>query len=158
MRERVEPNAPVENLKTFYRWGWLPLIAGCALIAVAVIMTIGVYGLVAGIVKLDDAGVMLSARGGRVAKAVAAAILRGAPLLMKALGVAGTVAMFLVGGGIVTHGIAPLHAAVVSIAEHTGSLGVILATLTDFLVGVVLGGLCVAAVSLIGRVRRRARS
>ncbi len=76
-------------------------------------MTVGVYGLVAGIVKLDDLGLHLSARsssGGAGARPRASCA--SAPWLMKALSVAGTAAMFLVGGGILTHGIPPLHHAV----------------------------------------------
>ena len=71
------------------------------LAAIAVLMTVGVYGLVAGIVKLDDAGLRLSRRdGARRAQALGRGILRAAPWLMKGLSVAGTAAMFLVGGGI----------------------------------------------------------
>lgn len=76
--------------------------------AIAVIMTVGVYGLVACIVKLDDLGLFLSRRPG-VAGACGRGILRAAPLLMKTLSVVGTAAMFLVGGGILVHGIGPLH-------------------------------------------------
>jgi uncharacterized protein len=78
-----------------------PLITQFAVLAsIAVIMTVGVYGLVAGIVKLDDGGLALSRRAGAVAQALGRAILAGAPMLMKALAVVGTAAMFLVGGGI----------------------------------------------------------
>ena len=73
-------------------------------------MTIGVYGLVAAIVKLDDFGLHLSRRAGAAARGVGDAILRAAPWLMKGLSVAGTAAMFLVGGGILVHGVAPLGA------------------------------------------------
>ncbi len=81
---------------------------------VAFIMTVGVYGLVAGIVKLDDGGLYLSRRTGtdalaRLLRALGRGILRAAPILMKGLSIAGTVAMFLVGGGILTHGIPALH-------------------------------------------------
>ncbi|HOB03477.1 MAG TPA: DUF808 domain-containing protein, partial [Casimicrobium huifangae] len=80
------------------------------LAGIAIIMTIGVYGLVAGIVKLDDAGLYLSRAQGeggwaRFKRGLGAAILRAAPYLMRLLSVAGTAAMFLVGGGILTHGI-----------------------------------------------------
>ncbi|HEY6967481.1 MAG TPA: DUF808 domain-containing protein [Burkholderiales bacterium] len=77
--------------------------------SIAILMTVGVYGLVAGIVKLDDAGLYLSRRAHRFARTAGAIILRAAPWLMKALSVAGTAAMFLVGGGILAHGIPVLH-------------------------------------------------
>src|SRR5689334_6830760 len=73
------------------------------LAAISAIMTVGVYGIVAGIVKLDDLGVSLAKR--KSTEGLGRAILRGAPWLMKGLSVAGTVAMFLVGGGILVHGI-----------------------------------------------------
>jgi predicted DNA repair protein MutK len=76
---------------------------------IAILMTIGVYGLVAGIVKLDDAGLHLSRQANAGARALGAAILRLAPWLMKGLSVAGTAAMFLVGGGILAHGLPFLH-------------------------------------------------
>lgn len=80
------------------------------LAAVAVLMTVGVYGLVAGIVKLDDLGLRLLARRGagfldRMQRLFGAAVVRASPWLMKTLSIAGTAAMFLVGGGILSHGI-----------------------------------------------------
>jgi uncharacterized protein len=74
------------------------------LVGIAIIMTIGVYGLVAGIVKLDDAGFWLSRRSGSPSRALGHGLLMLAPWLMKFLSVAGTAAMFLVGGGILVHG------------------------------------------------------
>jgi len=74
-------------------------------------MTVGVYGLVAGIVKLDDGGLYLSQRPGPGAgfqRALGRAILAGAPWLMKMLSIVGTAAMFMVGGGILVHGIPAL--------------------------------------------------
>jgi predicted DNA repair protein MutK len=78
------------------------------LVAISLIMTVGVYGLVAGIVKLDDAGLKLTQKGGGAA-VLGRMLLAGAPLLLKFLSVAGTAAMFLVGGSILTHGIGPVH-------------------------------------------------
>jgi len=80
------------------------------LAGIAVLMTIGVYGLVAGIVKIDDAGVYLSRQASAIARGVGVALVGAAPWLMKFLSVAGTAAMFLVGGGIIVHGIPPLAA------------------------------------------------
>ena len=81
------------------------------LVGIAVLMTAGVYGIVAAIVKLDDLGLWLSRRG-TFAAVLGRAILLSAPWLMKALTVAGTAAMFLVGGGILVHGVAVLHHAI----------------------------------------------
>ena len=116
------------------------------LTAIAVIMTIGVYGLVAGIVKLDDAGLALSRSSNGAARALGVGILRAAPWLMKGLGIAGTIAMFLVGGGILTHGIPGLHELVVHLADLAGPLEWAVPTLLDGLTGVVAGGIIVAVV------------
>jgi uncharacterized protein len=116
-------------------------------------MTVGVYGLVAGIVKLDDAGLKLSKREGP-ARALGRAILRGAPYLMKGLSIAGTAAMFLVGGGILVHGIPGADA----IAVHLGALAVpgaslLLPSLWSALVGLLAGSLMLAFIKIAGRVR-----
>lgn len=79
------------------------------LVAIALIMTIGVYGLVAAIVKIDDAGLYLSRKRNVGSQRFGGVLLKTAPYLMKGLSIAGTIAMFLVGGGILTHGIPPLH-------------------------------------------------
>jgi len=97
-------------------------------------MTAGVYGLVAGIVKLDDAGIHLSNRQGNLSKSAGKAILAIAPWLMKALSVAGTAAMLLVGGGILVHGIAPLH-------HWLEGMGAVVSALGGAAVGVLAGGL-----------------
>jgi hypothetical protein len=129
------------------------------LVGIALIMTAGVYGLVAGIVKLDDAGLYLSratAPGawGRSKRALGAAILRMAPYLMKGLSVAGTAAMFLVGGGIVVHGIPGAEAWIESLAHDAGPIGVVLPMLIGALVGVVGGGIVLAVVKGLQRWRR----
>jgi predicted DNA repair protein MutK len=80
------------------------------LAGIALVMTIGVYGLVAGIVKLDDAGLYLSRQSSAAARKLGAGIVVAAPWLMKGLSVAGTAAMFLVGGGIIVHGVPGLAA------------------------------------------------
>lgn len=127
------------------------------LVALSALMTVGVYGLVAGIVKLDDAGQYLARRGEqggpRLYSALGRGILTAAPGLMKGLGIAGTIAMFLVGGGIVTHAIPGLHETVHHFAEALGALGAILPTLVDFVVGVVTGALVLAAWSMVQRLR-----
>jgi predicted DNA repair protein MutK len=124
------------------------------LCGIAVVMTVGVYGFVAGIVKLDDFGLWLARRAGAAA-ALGRAILRAAPWLMKGLSVAGTAAMFLVGGGILTHGLPVLHHAIAGMID--GLQGVALsaaAAALDALVGLVAGALTLALVSAIGRWRR----
>jgi predicted DNA repair protein MutK len=121
--------------------------------AISVIMTVGVYGLVAGIVKLDDSGLALSKGAGSTGRAVGAAILRTAPMLMKALSFLGTAAMFLVGGGIITHGIAPLHHFIEDVGARlqTFPAGGLLETLTSMalngLAGVIAGGVVVGVVA-----------
>ncbi|MCK6433390.1 MAG: DUF808 domain-containing protein [Burkholderiaceae bacterium] len=124
--------------------------------AVALVMTVGVYGLVAGIVKLDDLGLWLSRREGAAARGSGAALLRAAPWLMKALAVAGTAAMFLVGGGILVHGLPPVHHAVESLVQTMpGALGWLVSALADALVGVVAGAVALAVFSGARRLLRR---
>ena len=136
------------------------------LVGIALLMTVGVYGFVAGIVKLDDVGLHLSRSepdqalsGAR--RALGHGLLRAAPWLMKALSVAGTVAMFLVGGGILTHGVAGLDHAIDALAAATGALplGGLAQALTpmvlDALVGVVAGTAVLLVVNALSRWRGR---
>jgi len=112
------------------------------LVTIALAMTVGVYGLVAGIVKLDDAGLWLAQRGSAAARAFGAGILKAAPWLMKALSVAGTAAMFLVGGGILVHGIGPLHHLIDGALQgQPGLVHLLLAALADAVVGIAAGAL-----------------
>ena len=115
------------------------------LAGVALIMTVGVYGLVAGIVKIDDAGLYLSRQSGSGSQALGRGLLRAAPILMKVLSVAGTAAMFLVGGGILVHGLPFLH----HLLE-----GLPVGFVWDGLVGVVAGGLVLAGVTGVQRARQ----
>ena len=91
---------------------------------IAVAMTVGVYGLVAGIVKLDDLGLYLSQKRSQATAWLGKRIVGAAPYLMKTLSVVGTAAMFMVGGAILTHGIPPVHAAVEQAAVAVGGGGV----------------------------------
>ncbi len=126
------------------------------LAGIALLMTVGVYGLVAAIVKLDDLGLHLSRRDSAAARAVGLGLLRAAPWLMKALSVAGTAAMFLVGGSILLHGIAPLHHAVQAVLADWGTLGATLGGMAvEALVGILAGALVLGAVSLGQRALRR---
>jgi len=131
------------------------------LVGLSLLMTVGVYGLVAGIVKLDDWGAALSQRKNAVQRLLGSAILRAAPWLMKALSVAGTIAMFLVGGGILAHGLPFAHGVLhhlVEAAATVSGLGVALAWLLpplfDLVVGVLVGSLVLAVVTLVQRFRR----
>ena len=134
---------------------------------IAIIMTIGVYGLVAGIVKLDDAGLYFMQKEGAGAwggfqRWFGARLLSFAPWLMKALAVVGTVAMFMVGGGILVHGIHVLDVWIKHLAEQLGALSYIgplltalTPTLAAVLVGLVAGALVLGVVSLLQRLRGR---
>ncbi len=122
---------------------------------IAIVMTVGVYGLVAGIVKLDDAGLYLSKKTGLL-RSLGRGILWTAPWLMKALSVAGTAAMFLVGGGILTHGIPALDHAIEALAARVGSvLGAVTPLLADAVVGIVAGALVLAGVTLVKKLMPR---
>lgn len=125
------------------------------LAGIAVVMTIGVYGLVGGIVKLDDLGLWMTRKASRLAQAVGNGILWAAPYMMKSLSVIGTAAMFLVGGGILVHGIAPLHHAIEAFSEGRG--GALTVALLNGGVGVVAGAAVLALVSLAGKLWRAVR-
>lgn len=120
------------------------------LVTIATLMTIGVYGLVAGIVKLDDVGLALSERPRAVTRAFGRGILAFAPKFMKFLSVAGTIAMFLVGGGIVAHGIPVLHHGQVWVEEAVG--GGLAGTLAGVgytgVIGLILGAVLVGLIEL----------
>lgn len=132
------------------------------LVSISLLMTAGVYGVVAGIVKLDDLGLYLNQRAGagpssqaRLQRLVGGGLLKVAPLLMKALSVAGTLAMFLVGGGILTHGVPGLHEwlhhhwvlPVQAVPIVGGVVGVLLPRLVDLLAALVTGTVVLAAVT-----------
>ena len=124
------------------------------LVGIALLMTVGVYGFVAGIVKLDDLGLWLSRRPGAMAQALGRGIVGAAPWLMKALSVAGTVAMFLVGGGILVHGVPALHHAIGHAVQGLGGLAqAVLPTLADGLLGVLAGAVVLGFVTLVQRLR-----
>jgi predicted DNA repair protein MutK len=131
-----------------------------ALVAVALAMTVGVYGLVAGIVKIDDAGLWLSKRSSGAARAVGNLLLAAAPRLMKTLSVVGTAAMFMVGGGIIGHAVEPLHhlaqnaaQAVSGVAGIGGLLAAVTPTVIDAVAGVVIGAAVLLVVTLVQRIR-----
>ena len=127
--------------------------------SIALVMTVGVYGLVAGIVKLDDGGLYLSQRPGtgvwtRFQRSLGRVILLSAPWLMKFLSIAGTAAMFLVGGGILSHGFPFLHHSIDVItqwASDVNGIGVFLGALAplivDAVVGIVAGAIVLLAIA-----------
>jgi predicted DNA repair protein MutK len=95
------------------------------LCSIAIFMTVGVYGLVAAIVKLDDLGLKLlktQGAGSQLKHRLGKSILLVAPVLMKTLGIVGTAAMFMVGGGILVHGIGPVHHFVQDIAKSLAEI------------------------------------
>ncbi|MCD9028919.1 DUF808 domain-containing protein [Luteimonas sp. BDR2-5] len=127
---------------------------------ISALMTAGVYGLVAGIVKLDDGGLYLSRRPSTIARGIGRGILRMAPWLMKTLSVVGTAAMFLVGGGILTHGLHDVATWIQETATGLGALptvgtvlGALAPTVINGVVGIAAGGLVVGAVALLRRLR-----
>jgi predicted DNA repair protein MutK len=120
-----------------------------ALAAVAVLMTAAVYGIVAAIVKLDDLGLWLAGKG---AKALGGALLAAAPKFMRLLNAAGTAAMFLVGGGILVHGIPALHR-LGKAAE--GAAGALAGAGLDMLAGFIAGALALSIVGLCRKLRRK---
>ncbi|ELY2510910.1 DUF808 domain-containing protein [Cronobacter sakazakii] len=124
---------------------------------IAVLVTLGVYGIVGVIVKLDDMGYWLADKRSALARGVGKGLLVTAPWLMKALSVLGTIAMFLVGGGIVVHGMAPLHHGIEHWAQSLGGVGAaVIPTVLNLVLGFILGAVVLAVVSLIGRLRGKA--
>ena len=124
------------------------------LAGIALVMTVGVYGLVATIVKLDDAGLWLSRQASVARQALGRGLLAFAPWLMKALSVVGTLAMFLVGGGILTHGVPWLDEAIDERVASAGAVaGAVLPLLADALVGLAAGAVVLGAVLAVRRLR-----
>jgi hypothetical protein len=127
---------------------------------IAVLMTVGVYGLVACIVKLDDGGLHLSEKAGhgvlaRLQRSAGRGILMFAPYLMKGLSIAGTAAMFLVGGGILTHGIPAVHHLIEQWSLGAGAvLASVLPLLLDALTGIVAGAVVLACLTGVKRLRQ----
>ena len=126
------------------------------LVGVGILMTIGVYGLVASIVKLDDFGMVLRTKSGARTRRIGSFILLAMPYLMKFLSVAGTLAMFLVGGGILVHKIKFLHQFVAYFADLASNAPVMsfiaekaTGMILESLVGLAAGALVLIAVTLI---------
>ena len=132
-----------------------PLLNQVLILAgIAILVTIGVYGIVAAIVKIDDLGYWLNEKSSAVAQGIGRFLLGFAPWLMKILTVVGTLAMFLVGGGIIVHGLAPLHHL---IEEITGDMNGLVASLlsngANLVLGFIVGSIVLLAVNLIAKLR-----
>ena len=136
-----------------------------ALTLVAVAITVLVYGLVGGIVKLDDLGEHLHARegttrGAELRRRIGKGILIGAPMLMKSLSILGTAAMFTVGGSIIAHGVPslehPIEALDHRVSEVAGWLGTVASLFAEAVVGIVSGAVVLGLVLLGKRVFRKA--
>jgi uncharacterized protein len=129
-----------------------PFAAQVAVLAgIGVIMTVGVYGFVAAIVKIDDAGMHLLQKANAPARIIGKGLLLAAPKLMKALTVIGTAAMFMVGGGILAHGIPPAHHAIEQLAAGGGLFGGVVALALDVVVGIIGGALALLVVKGFAR-------
>lgn len=140
----------------------LGIVAGATLLnqvvvlsIIAIVMTIGVYGLVAGIVKLDDLGFYLQKTASKLLRKIGDGLISATPYLMKTLSVVGTAAMFMVGGGILTHGISLLHEPIESLTTSASSVPVIghilpliTPTLLNMLAGVIAGLLLVGVITI----------
>ena len=126
---------------------------------IALVMTLGVYGLVAGIVKLDDLGLWLTQQASSALQSLGRGIVSAAPWLMKTLSVVGTAAMFLVGGGILVHGVPAVHHAVEAMAALAlqwpvgGLWQVLVANALNAVIGIVAGAVVLAGVLLVQRLR-----
>ncbi|MDR1855351.1 MAG: DUF808 domain-containing protein [Azoarcus sp.] len=126
-----------------------------ALIGVALFITAAVYGVVAAIVKLDDLGLYLYEKSNALARGAGKLLLLAAPRLMKLLTVVGTLAMFLVGGGILEHNVPTLHHAAASLAAATGAADFLAVPVFDVVLGLAAGALVLGGVGLAQKLRRR---
>ena len=133
------------------------------LAGIALAITVGVYGLVAAIVKLDDGGLYLTRREGpgalaRLQRALGTGILAAAPWMMRFLSVGGTAAMFLVGGGILVHGIPALHHWTEGLAAGGGLVAGLGPVLVNAAVGILAGGVLVGVVTVAARIKGSAKA
>ncbi|OPH33962.1 DUF808 domain-containing protein [Moraxella atlantae] len=135
----------------------VPLIdKALTLTLIAVIMTVGVYGVVAMIVKFDDVGAYLQRQSSSAAQKLGRGIIALAPVLMKLLSVIGTLAMFLVGGGILAHGIGVLHHGIEHLGNLIGAFSGVTTNLLNGITGLVAGLIVLAVVHVVEKMRHRA--
>ena len=135
------------------------------LTVIAIAMTIGVYGLVAMIVKIDDLGLYLNQQASSVKQTIGRGLLAFAPKLMKTLTIVGTIAMFLVGGGIITHAISTFHHWTEEAVDHVelipaigNIIGAITPTFINFVVGFIAGLAVVLVIGLIQKIRSSSKT
>lgn len=129
------------------------------LVALSLAITAGVYGLVAAIVKMDDLGLYLLRKSltgnfNRFQKVTGRGLLITAPLLMKFLAIVGTIAMFLVGGGILTHNIGFIHHAAEIVIHAIPLPELLVSIIVDGIAGFIAGALIVALMSVVSRLRK----
>ena len=129
---------------------------------IAILMTVGVYGFVAMIVKIDDLGLYLTQQASSFKQTIGRGLLAFAPKLMKTLTIVGTVAMFLVGGGIITHAVSSLHHLTEEAVDHAeliptvgNIIGAVTPTLINLIIGIVAGLLVVLVLGLINKIRNK---
>jgi uncharacterized protein len=137
----------VITLGTVAQAGFVQQLA--VLVGISLVITAGVYGLVAGIVKLDDAGLYLNRQTARWKNTLGHAILQAAPWLMKTLSVIGTAAMFLVGGGILVHGVPLASHALEALAAPLGRAAPLASNFGNALAGLTAGLVAVGVVTLV---------
>lgn len=132
---------------------------------ISILMTVGVYGFVAMIVKIDDLGLYLTEQVSNLKKTLGRGLLAFAPILMKTLSIVGTIAMFLVGGGIISHGVAALHhftEQTVDQVQHIPTVGTVIGALTPTLInlaiGIVAGCMVLILVSVFQKIRGSAKA
>ncbi len=129
------------------------------LVALSLAITVGVYGLVAGLVKMDDVGLYMLRKSltgsmNGLQRFIGRALLVTAPALMKTLAVVGTVAMFLVGGGILTHSIGFMHVITDWFVSAAPNAALVMSILADGIVGVVAGSIIAFVFALIAKLRK----
>lgn len=120
---------------------------------IAIVMTVGVYGIVGMIVKMDDLGLHLLTKPSLGAKKMGQLLLDAAPILMKFLSIAGTIAMFLVGGGILAHGLSFLHHSIDHLSELSGMFSSLTSNLANGIVGLIAGLIVVSVMTMIQKMR-----
>ena len=120
---------------------------------VALLVTVFVYGLVALIVKIDDLGLWLFNKTNTIIKKVGYGLIQVTPYLMKSLSILGTIAMFLVGGGIIAHGIPKLHHFIENLAAKSSYADFLVSSVLNGIVGLVVGSLIIGVISLIKKIR-----